>query len=173
MASVKYYGINTVLFDCFGTVFDMSETPKAEIADYVAHVRKEDFTPYTFPESWYALKAHPDAEEGIWHLRYNCNFRCVAFSNGSSELIKAISDANDIRWSGIISPAAIQAYKPNPRAYEQAVRMMRVPAHKCLMVTANPTFGDIEGAAGAGMQTCVIRHGFPNDIIELAEVIDE
>lgn len=173
MASVKYYGINTVLFDCFGTVFDMSDIPKGEIAAYVEHVRKEDFTPYVFPPGWYSLKAHPDSADGIRHLRYNYGVRCVAFSNGRWDLIHALSKANGIRWSGILSPAGLQAYKPNPKAYERAVQALRVPANKCLMVTANPTFGDIEGAAGAGMQSCVIRHGFPNNIIELAELIDD
>ena len=168
----RFTGLTVAFFDCFGTVFDMSDIPREEIAAYVEHVRREDFTPYEFPPSWYSLKAHPDAAEGIRHLRYNCGLRCVAFSNGSWELISEISKANSIRWSGITSPAACQAYKPHPKAYESAVRMMRVPAIQCLMVTANPTFGDIEGAAGAGMQSCVIRHGFPNNIIELAEVID-
>jgi hypothetical protein len=40
-----------------------------------------------------------------------------------------------------------------------------------LMVTANPTFGDIEGAAAIGMPSQVIRHGYPNTVIELAEML--
>jgi hypothetical protein len=39
------------------------------------------------------------------------------------------------------------------------------------MVTANPTFGDIEGAKAIGMQSQVIRHSYPNTIIELAEML--
>lgn len=38
-----------VAFDCFGTLFDMSTVPKDEIAAYVEHVRRNDFSPYEFP----------------------------------------------------------------------------------------------------------------------------
>jgi hypothetical protein len=41
-----------------------------------------------------------------------------------------------------------------------------------MMVTANPTFGDIEGSAAIGMQSQVIRHGYSNTIIELAEMMN-
>ena len=39
------------------------------------------------------------------------------------------------------------------------------------MVTANPKFGDIEGARNINMRSAIIRHGYLNTIPELVRYI--
>ncbi len=163
--------IKCIAFDCFGTVFDMSTVSREEIAAYVEHVRKADFSPFEFPRSWWDLKAHPDAAEGIKRLQ-DTGFSCVALSNGDAGLIwRASKRKNPIAWNYVFDLRAEKVYKPNIEAYRLVEKLLGYKPEDCLMVTANPTFGDIEGEAAVGMQSQVIRHGYPNTIIELAEML--
>jgi 2-haloalkanoic acid dehalogenase type II len=161
-------------FDCFGTVFDMSTVPKAEIKSYVAHVNRADFSPFAFPESWWKLKAHPDAADGLRAIK-KLGIKCFAMSNGSVELIEHISSANGIRWDGVIDFRKAKIYKPHPDAYRVAQTQTGFMPAASLMITANPTFGDVEGSQSIGMQCQVIRQGgkYPNTIIDLADLLSE
>lgn len=160
--------IKCAAFDCFGTVFDTSALPRENIADYVRHVRSATFSPYTFPPAWYDLPAHPDSAAGIRMLRES-GIACVALSNGTPELIRHLSRRAEILWDCVIDLAARGVYKPHLDAYRAVEDVFGPPPNETIMVTANPTFGDIEGAVAVGMQAWVIRHGYPNTIIELAE----
>ena len=159
--------MTTFAFDCFGTVFDMRGVPKSQVKAYVDHVRQPEWSPYQFPPSWYALVAHPDAAEGLRMLKDRGIF-CWAFSNGNTELIEFNSKKNGIEWDRIIDLSIPQVYKPHPEAYQY----LKQEAHsrQLIIITANPTFGDVEGAASIGVGSRVIRHGHPNTIIELAEM---
>lgn len=154
-------------FDCFGTVFDMTSVPREEIKAYVDHVRQQEWSPYTFPESWRWLTAHPDSAEGIYRLQQK-NIECWTFSNGGWELIGQASHANDIHWNNIVDLSIPKVYKPNAGAYQYLRDLAE--GRELHIVTANPTFGDIEGAELIGVKSHVIRHGNPETIIELAEM---
>lgn len=162
--------IKCVAFDCFGTVFDMSGISKQEISDYVKHVKSENFTPYNFPDSWYNLKAHLDSAKGI-SLLQEMGIYCIALSNGSFDLIQKISEENNIKWDFIINLVKHRVYKPNPDAYITVEIDTGFKPEQTLMVTANPTFGDIEGSELIGMKSQVIRHGPPDTIIDLANLL--
>lgn len=162
--------IKCIAFDCFGTVFDMSTVSRDEIKAYVEHVKKSDFTPFEFPDSWWNIKAHPDAAEGIKSLQHD-GFQCVALSNGDSGLIWRASRKAVIEWNYVVDLAREQVYKPHPDAYRVIEKLLGYKPAETLMVTANPTFGDVEGSAAIGMPSQVIRHGHPNTIIELASFL--
>lgn len=159
--------IKCIAFDCFGTVFNMDGVSRQEIADYVKHVNKNDFTPYEFPKSWWELKAHPDSKPGIDALKKHCF--CGTLSNGQADLLAHISKQAGIEWDFIIDLAKYKVYKPHIDAYKTVEKATGFTPQECLMVTANPTFGDVEGAAAIGMNSQVIRHGYPETIVELAE----
>ena len=164
--------LKCIAFDCFGTVFDMSGVSRDEIRAYVDHVRKSDFTPFEFPQSWWDLKAHPDAAEGIKQLDA-AGYCCVALSNGRKDLLGHVSFMNRVVWGHIVDMAKHRVYKPNVDAYRTIEMDLGFKPAETLMVTANPTFGDIEGSAAIGMQSMVIRHGPPNTIIELAKMLTD
>lgn len=167
---MNYSGIKCVAFDCFGTIFDMDSVPREEIQEYVRHVRANDFSPYRFPNSWYALKCHSDAMTGISKLQ-GAGLWCVTLSNGSVDLLRHVSEAGGIHWNAYIDLAKHQVYKPHVDAYRTPEKEFGVLPAETLMVTANPTFGDLEGAAAVGMRAQTIRHGRPNTVIELAEMM--
>jgi 2-haloalkanoic acid dehalogenase type II len=163
--------IKCIAFDCFGTVFDMAGVSREEIAAYVEHVKQDDFSPYVFPQSWYRLKLHPDAAEGIKRLQA-AGYKCYAMSNGTVPLITAASEAGGIKWDGVVDLVLWGKYKPHIDAYRAVGGQFGCSPTETLMVTANPTFGDIEGAAAIGMQSQVIRQpGKIQTIIELAELL--
>ncbi len=86
------------------------------------------------------------------------------------ELLKHVSEANGIKWDAIVDFVFAGVYKPNARAYQVIVDVAGVDPENVLMVTANPTFGDLAGAADVGMRSQVIRNdGFPATIVELAD----
>jgi len=161
--------IKCVAFDCFGTVFDMAGVSDSEIADYVRHVRKNGFTPYTFPQSWLELNLHADSAEGVLTLQA-AGYLCVTLSNGAADLLRHVSEVGGIQWDKIIDLASHRIYKPHYAAYRTVEIETGYTPAETLMVTANPTFGDLEGAAAIGMNSQVIRHGPPNTIIELAQM---
>jgi 2-haloalkanoic acid dehalogenase type II len=164
--------IKCVAFDCFGTVFDMSGISRNEISDYVEHVRREDFSPFQFPRSWWELKAHSDSAKGVERIR-KAGIRCVAMSNGSIELIGHISTASGVRWDHIVDLRKARIYKPHVDAYRVIQTQTGFLPAETLMVTANPSFGDLEGAEAVGMRSEVIRAaGYPlRNIIDLAEFL--
>lgn len=161
-----------IAFDCFGTVFNMEGVSREEIKAYVDHVRKADFTPFIFPDSWLNLSLHPDSAEGVNALQ-DMDILCVTLSNGAADLLDHVSGKGGILWDVVIDLAKHRAYKPNNLdAYRAVEKETGCKPEECLMVTANPDFGDIEGAAAIGMPSQVIRHGYPNTIIELAEMLE-
>lgn len=170
MIVTKYNKIYCIAFDCFGTLFDMKDVPREEIAAYVKHVRSGDFTPYVFPASWYELKTHPDVFDGIKMLQDE-GFACIALSNGSKRLLETVAFNNGIQFDHVIDLESYRVYKPHVDAYRTVENDTDYRPHETLMVTANPAFGDLEGAAAVGMRSCVIRNGHPSDVIELAKML--
>ena len=160
--------IKCIAFDCFGTVFDMSGVSRDQIRDYVEHVHKEDFSPFAFPREWWELKCHQDAAEGIAKIQA-LGIECVTLSNGSVDLLEHVSVRGGIYWNHLVNLAEHRVYKPNINAYWTVMADTGYKPSETLMVTANPTFGDIEGSAAIGMPSQVIRQpeGLAN-IIELA-----
>jgi 2-haloalkanoic acid dehalogenase type II len=161
--------IKCIAFDCFGTVFDMKGTSREEIKAYVEHVRRNDFSPFNFPQSWWDLNLHPDSATGVRKLQ-DAGFYCVTLSNGPPDLLTHVSGRGGIVWDSIIDLAKYKVYKPHEAAYATVLAETTYYPRETLMVTANPTFGDIEGAVAIGMQSQVIRQpNTPQTIIELAE----
>ncbi len=162
--------IRMILFDVFGTVFDMSSLPKEDIKHYVNHVKADVWKPLELPEDWWYLKAHPDAAEGIRRLREH--FTVATLSNGPVDLLVWLSKQNGIDWDWIVPIQMEYTYKPHRAAYLTVFQCFKFDPSQILLVTANPTFGDIEGAASVGMKSQVIRQpGCPQTIIELSEVL--
>ncbi len=82
-------------------------------------------------------------------------FDCVTLSNGDNNLIFERSMKYGIHWDTMIDLRLNRVYKPNTDAYRTIEKELGFKPAETLMVTANPTFGDIEGAAAIGMQSQV------------------
>jgi FMN phosphatase YigB (HAD superfamily) len=161
--------IRCVLFDLFGTVLNMKDVERADVAAYNDHVRRKDFSPLTLPESWYNLKPHDDAGLGL-HLLRKMGLYCATLSNAPIALQTALSEPHGLVWDNMVDLPLHRVYKPDLAAYPIGAKVCGFKPEECLMVTANPTFGDVEGAKACGMASQVIRHPYtPRDILSLAD----
>lgn len=157
-------------FDCFGTVFDTSGVPIEEVREYVRQVKRPEWAPLELPPSFYEMKAHPDAAEGIKRLREK--FRVVTCSNLPRKLLFGRSCIAGIQWDAIVPLEASQRYKPAREAYWTVCEVMQCLQADVTVITAHADGPDIKGAPNAGMKVQVIRNpGTPQTIIELAEAL--
>jgi len=164
--------LKVIAFDLFGTVFDASGVDLEERRAYIRHVRKHqlEWRPLVLPQSWRTIPAHPDSAEGLRMLR-DAGFQVVTLTNWPREQIEAASANAGIEWDRMILLENYRCYKPTLGAYGAVAEEMGCETAETLMVTANPGSGDDTKPLLIGMQTQVIRHGTPNTIIELAEML--
>lgn len=161
--------IQVIAFDVFGTVFDLRQAERDDVRDYAQHIRQPVWRPLHLPTSWERLPAHPDSAAGIARLR--TKFFVVTCSNGPLGLLAKMSKNAGIQWDAIIPLELSRAYKPEPAAYLTVCNVLAVAPAQVMLVTANKTFGDLEGSAALGMTPVLIRDtslGGPATIPELA-----
>lgn len=171
--------MRTLFFDCFGTLFNMENVPKEDVAAYVKQVKAPKWQPLCVPVSFLSIRPHDDFVDGMIRLRKR--YEVCAFSNSPEWLTRHILESDEnvsaackgTIFNDIIPLEACRVYKPRPEAMAFAMgwRQLRVD-DRPLVVTANPTFGDIEMSRSFGIDSIVIRHGFPNDLFELADYLD-
>lgn len=164
--------IQYIAFDLFGTVFDLSAVPRQEIKDYIAHVRKPDWSPLTLPDSWLDLPLHPDSLEGIHSLAVR-GFALVSCSNAPYDFTLGLFERSGLdKYLAITDIAEDRCYKPAPAAYLAICKQFGPEPSEVLMVTGNEGSPDVEGARAVGMQSVLIRQpGTPQTIIELAKAM--
>lgn len=162
--------LKVIAFDVFNTIVSFEGVDKEEIRAYARHIKQPSWSPLVLPKSWETLKAFPDSKQGIQMLREN--YKCVTLSNGPSDLLRKISEFNDIEWDFIIPLEKYKVYKPNRIAYLTVCSTFDVKPEEVMMVSANKTFGDIEAALSLGMKASLIRQGDNIDtIIDLAATL--
>lgn len=163
--------IKVIAFDIFGTVYDLSAVDRSEIARYHDHVTATKYRPLHLGEEWRALKAHEDSAYGITRLRRN--FRVVTLSNCPIELQVYLHKLNGIQWDMLVPLEAYEVFKPHLNAYGHVMDLMGVRPEEVAMVTANPTFGDVNGAKSWGMRPILIRQADGiKDIIDLDKQLE-
>ena len=57
----KPKSVHVVCFDLFGTLFDLSQTPREERIAYGEHIKKP-WAPLSLPDSWENLPLFPDVD---------------------------------------------------------------------------------------------------------------
>lgn len=158
--------LKLIAFDIFGTVVDMSGTPREELVAYGEHIRKPEYSPLTLPESWEKLEAFPDALPGLSKLKEK--YIIVTLSNGPMGLLTKIAKNNNLPFDTIVPVELARSFKPNPEPYKLLISAFNLKPEEIMMVTANKTFGDLESSRDLGMVPQLIRGDSDvQDIIEL------
>lgn len=111
-----------------------------------------------------------DCVDGLNSLK-SAGYCVCALSNAPLALMTQLSSNNNIKWSHIIALEKYKIYKPNPLSYLTACAELDCRPSECLMVTANQTFGDLEGSAFVGMSSKLIRNDTGLDVSNLINVI--
>ncbi len=95
------------------------------------------------------LRPWPDSPRGLHALAGH--FTVVALSNASLAQLASMSAAGGLAWHCVLSGELIQAYKPDPAAYQMALDLLGLDARNVMMIAAHPW--DLRAAAGHGMLT--------------------
>lgn len=164
--------IKVIAFDLFGTVFDLSTTPKDEIKDYIKQVKDDVWKPLVLPQSWKNMPLFDDSIEGLKRLKKK--YKVVTCSNAPISLQTSMMSKDLLLlWDNFIDFTEVQAYKPDPKTYSLVYQEMNVRPEECLMVTGNEGSPDLEGAKAVGMNSIGIRKAKINcdTIIDLAKFL--
>lgn len=164
-------GIKIIAFDLFGTVFDLSSTPKEEIRDYIRQVRRPEWEPLNLPDNWKNLPLFPDSKEGLERL---CKkFTLVTCSNAPIYLQdQMMYNSKLVSFGGLTDFEKVKAYKPDPKTYSLVFQNGNCKPEECLMITGNEGSPDLEGAWNVGMKAYGIRKaGTGHTLIDLANIL--
>ena len=101
---------------------------------------------------WHRLQPWPDAIPGLTHLRKR--FVLATLSNGNMALLVNMAKYSALPWDCILSAELVQAYKPDPRAYQMAVELLELQSHEVMMVAAHQE--DLRAAQAQGMQAAFV-----------------
>jgi 2-haloacid dehalogenase len=106
-------------------------------------------------QSYRALPAFGDVEESLVALKAG-GHRRFAFSNGASEAVEEVLQANGLRerFEGVVSCEALETFKPNPDVYRYFMREAGVSSDAWL-ISGNPF--DVIGAVSAGMKSAWVK----------------
>lgn len=115
---------------------------------------------------WHRLDPWPDTVPGL--LRLKSRFTIAPLSNGGVALLTAMAKRARLPWDLILSGELFQGYKPEPKVYLGACRLLDLPPGRVMMVAAHN--GDLSAARAHGLRTAFVRrpaeHG-PGQTIDL------
>lgn len=115
---------------------------------------------------WHRLLPWPDAIPGLTHLRKR--YVLATLSNGNMALLVNVARYSGLPWDCILSAELVQAYKPDPRVYQMAIRLLGLQSHEVMLVAAHQE--DLRAAQAQGMQAAFVprplEHG-PHQVPDL------
>ena len=110
-----------------------------------------------FNESWHRLKPWDDSIAGLSDLKNH--YIISTLSNGNLSMLVKLSKNSNIHWDSILSTEFFGTYKPDPKVYLGAVKLLESNAEESMMVASHAY--DLDGAINAGMKTCYVHR--PNE----------
>lgn len=99
---------------------------------------------------WRRLLPWPDAVAGLSRLR--AKYIVTTLSNGDVALLVNMARIAGLPWDFICSAELVQAYKPDPRAYQMTYRLLDLTPEEVMLVAAHPD--DLRAARTQGLRTC-------------------
>ncbi len=104
-------------------------------------------------EAWHRINPWPDSIPGL--LRIKKKYLIAPLSNGSLMLLTNMAKRAGIPWDFIFSSDMHQAYKRDPKVYQNAIALLGVAPHEVMMGAAHND--DLESAQAEGMRTAYIN----------------
>jgi len=117
-------------------------------------------------EAWLSPIPYPEVPSALPRLRER--YPLAILSNGSPKMLRAGLERSRLRpyFRWVISVDSVKKYKPSPRVYQLAPKVMRLGKGEILFVSSNSF--DVAGAKSFGLRVCWInRSGVPLDPLGL------
>lgn len=101
------------------------------------------------------LKPFPDVPDALRSLR--SGKKLAILSNGTERMIREVLTRSSLSslLHKVISVDPVKTYKPSPRVYALAPRILKVPRTKILFVSSNPW--DVSGAKAYGFKVAWVN----------------
>jgi 2-haloalkanoic acid dehalogenase type II len=116
---------------------------------------------------WHRLNGWPDTVKGLHALKRQVII--ATLSNGNVRLLVDMAKHAGLPWDTIFSTELFSTFKPNPKAYLEAIRHLSLPPESCAMVAAH--IFDLRAAGSLGMNTIYVRR--PNEDAEALQAEGE
>jgi len=109
----------------------------------------------------------PDTVQGLLALKNQVII--ATLSNGNVRLLVDMAKHANLPWDMIFSTELFDTFKPNPKAYLQAIHHLSLPPSQCAMVAAH--IQDLRAAANVGMKTVYVRRVGEDPIVRDGELV--
>lgn len=104
-------------------------------------------------EAWHRINPWADSIPGL--LRLKKTYLIAPLSNGSLVLLSSMAKRAGIPWDFVFSSDMHQAYKRDPKVYQNAIALLGFEPHQVMMGAAHND--DLEAAREEGMRTAYIN----------------
>ncbi len=102
---------------------------------------------------WHYLQPWPDVVHGLHRLKKR--FVIGPLSNGTVRQMVDLAKFGGLPWDAVLGADLFRTYKPDPKLYQGAARLLELKPEQVLMVAAHNE--DLQAAARQGMRTCFVR----------------
>jgi 2-haloacid dehalogenase len=128
---------------------------------------------------WHRLDPWEDTAAGLARLR--TRFIIGTLSNGHMRMLVDLTRYGGLGFDVILSAELAGTYKPDPKTYQTAARLLELPPDEVMLVACHPY--DLDGAAAAGLRTGYVsrpaewgpdarRHETPDADVTATDLLD-
>ncbi|KAJ5888787.1 hypothetical protein N7495_008828 [Penicillium taxi] len=103
--------------------------------------------------AWHRLNPWPDSVSGL--ARLNTAFITATLSNGNISLLEDLKEFGSLPFQHLVSAENFQAYKPSPKVYLGAAKLLGVEPSQCALVAAH--LHDLKAAKDCGFHTIYVE----------------
>ena len=118
--------------------------------------------------AWHRLDGWPDSPSGLRRLK--SKYIIATASNGNLALLVNMAKHADLPWDAVMSPDVYGAYKPSPKVYNNASKLLGLKTDQVMMVAAHT--GDLEASAREGLATAFVHRPFEHGAHRLVKMPD-
>ncbi|KAJ5896603.1 uncharacterized protein N7473_006002 [Penicillium subrubescens] len=103
--------------------------------------------------AWHGLNPWADSVRGLELL--NSQFVTSTLSNGNVSLLEDLKEFGSLPFKRLVSSENFGAYKPSPKVYLGAAKLLGLEPEQCVMVAAH--LKDLQAAKRCGFQTVYVE----------------
>jgi 2-haloacid dehalogenase len=146
--------IDDTLLRVLDSILDQSSNYKSH---FDAQVKERLIT------AWHAQPAWPEVKKAIDSIRNDLGLEVFVHANGTTRLQLDLTRFSGLNFNMLFSSQLLGTYKPDPEAYNKALRLVKLRPEEVVLVAAHAY--DLRGAQNVGIKTIYI-HRWTDDVDE-------
>ncbi|KAH7147856.1 HAD-like domain-containing protein [Fusarium sp. MPI-SDFR-AT-0072] len=118
--------------------------------------------------AWHSQPAWPEVRKAIQSIREDLGLEVFVHANGTTRLQLDLTRFAGLNFDMLFSSQLLGTYKPDPEAYNKALRLVKLKPQEVVLVAAHAY--DLRGAQNVGIKTIYI-HRWTDDVDEDMEKV--